>query len=84
MRDTVIVTLHDGPRSFSADLEFPLDQPLETLLPLAAVALAETFPAKYSAVGRLSPRLNGLPLPERATLRECGVWDGDILEIGGD
>lgn len=83
MRNTAIVTLRDTPRAFSVDMEFPLDLPLETLVPLASAALAETFPAKYSAADRLSLRLNGSALPERTTLRECGVWDGEILEIGG-
>lgn len=79
MPDTVIVTLRNGAEE--SDFELPAKLPFQQWSDALAAALRQSF---YGI--RLEGKViclcwQGRVIPREATLAQCGIYDGSILEL---
>jgi len=79
MPDTVILTLVWG--TMESDFELPAKQPLTVWMESLKMALKSTFTGIRLEEKKVALVWKGIPIPKEATLEECGIFDGDILEV---
>lgn len=88
MPDTVIVTIKYGNKagenlsdSWEADFELPAKQPFKSWENALREALKNCFPGIRLEGKKLVLDFQKTVIPTDASLGECGIYDGAILEL---
>ena len=79
MPDTVIVTIRWNGEE--ADFELPLKQSESSFADSLKEAVKNSFYSARPEGKELVLLWNGTAIPAEASLEECGIFDGEILEL---